>query len=687
MPAASFTTKVGSTADVRPSRGEAVVVHEPETGATLRTKGRLYLLCEVSPPGPAVAVAREVAQLADHEYYYDLSAGIEVSLRRALRQANRRAAQRLRDHRGVTLHVACVVVVNDETYGARIGTAQVFLVRRARLFLPGDEPGELADFVHRTTTREAGSLGTEPDVLPKVWRQKVEPGDTLVLASGALVDGFGAEEIKSAAVTLHPRAAAEHVHNRAVADGVAGSDGAIFIELSQGSAAGRLTPEPAAVVEPQEVVIAESIRSGVEAVWGRRPRIGALLRRIAAPFARLGATAVGVGVELLPRRGAALPRHPDTARERSRRQRRAVSLLAILLLLTSAAVGAVAYRDYESTRAEREYQLAMLAAGDLIASAHGLFTRTPPDPETARDRLLRARGKLDEAEAYPLADRDQITALRTDIGALIDRIDGVVFDTSRLDAASRPSGLIGNANGLYVADPGAGRVWRIFGDPLQTAIVFQTGTGGVGAPVTLASAGPTIYALDAAGRLWMSGGGQLTEVTPPDASAWGDRPMLATFGTNLYVFEPAKGALLKYESPDGRSFDGAIPYLAEPLAPGNGVSLAVNGEVWIATTAGEVLRFRRDPLQGTAARVDFTPRWAGVAVRPTAIQALETQRDVYLLDGAARLVVELAPDGREVARYALPPALPPASAFYVSEATNVAYTLHGTKIAATSIQR
>ncbi len=687
MPTASFTTKVGSTADVRPSRGEAVVVHEPETGATLRTKGRLYLLCEVSPPGPAVAVAREVAQLAEQEYYHDLSAGIEVSLRRALRQANRRAAQRLRDHRGATLHVACVVVVNTEIYGARIGAAQVFLVRRARLFLPGGEPGELADFVHRTTPRDAGSLGTEPDVLPKVWRQRIEPGDTLVLASGALVEGFGADELKSAAVTLHPSAAAAHVHNRAVADGVVGSDGAIFIELSRGGAAGRLAPEPAPVVEPDEVVIAERIRSGVDAVWRRRPRIGALVRRVTAPVTRLGGTAVGVGVELLPRRRAALPRHPDTARERSRRQRRAVSLLAILLLLASVAVGAVAYRDYESTRAERDYRLSMLAAGDLITSAHALVTRTPPDPETARSRLLSASGKLDQAAAYPLADRDQITALRTDIGSLIDRIDGVAFDTSRLDAASRPTALIGTANGLYVADPGAGRVWHIFGDPLQTAIIMQTGTGGVGAPVTLTSAGATVYALDAAGRLWMSAGDQVADVTPPDASTWGERPMLATFGTNLYVFQPAKGALLKYESPDGRSFDAAIPYLAQPLAPGSVVSLAVNADVWLATTDGQIQRFRRDPLKGTVARIDFTPRWSGPAVRPTLIQALETQQDVYLLDGAARVVVELAQDGREIARYALPPALPPATAFYVSEATGVAYTLHGTKIAATSIQR
>ena len=191
----SLATKIGTTADLRPGAPDVIVASEPTLGATLRTKGRFYFLCEVARQhGNAGGdVAKEVADLARQEYYYDLSAGIEVSLRKALRQANRRAAQRLRDQRGrVALHCACAVVVNNELYAARIGAAQVFLVRRARLFLPGDEPGELADFVHRTTTREAESLGGVADVLPDVWRQSIEPGDTLILASGALVEGLGA---------------------------------------------------------------------------------------------------------------------------------------------------------------------------------------------------------------------------------------------------------------------------------------------------------------------------------------------------------------------------------------------------------------------------------------------------------------------------------------------------------------
>src|SRR2546423_5770635 len=283
----SLATKIGTTAELRPGTPDVIVTSDPTLGATLRTKGRFYLLCEVARQhGNAGAdIAKEVADLARQEYFYDLAAGIEVSLRKALRQANRRAAQRLKETRSsVSLHLACAVVVNNEIYGARVGGAQVFLVRRARLFLPGDEPGELADFVHRTTTREAGSLGTEPDVLPKGWRQPIEAGDTLLITSGALIDRLGAETLKSAAVTLHPRAAAEHIHNRAVADGVVGSDAAIFVELTQSSsAAARVAPETVAPREREEVVIAESIRSRLDWLTRFRPWLTGLVRGATTP--------------------------------------------------------------------------------------------------------------------------------------------------------------------------------------------------------------------------------------------------------------------------------------------------------------------------------------------------------------------------------------------------------------------
>jgi hypothetical protein len=692
MPAASFVTKVGSTSDVRASKSDVVLVHEPETGATLRTKGRLYLLCEVAgsaPPTTGVTIAREVAELANHEYFYDLSAGIEVSLRRALRQANRRTAQRLREHHSsVALHLACAVVVNNEIYGARIGAAQAFIVRRARLFLPGDEPGELADFVHRTTTRDSASLGTEGDVLPKVWRQTIEAGDTLILASSALVDGLGAEALKGAAVTLHPRAAAEHIHNRAIADGVVGSDAVVFVEITQASgAAARVAPEPTPMVEPQEVVLAETIRSRIDAVWRRLPRIGGLLRGAASPIASAATKGVAVGLELMPRRGATLPKHPNTARERSRRQRRAITTLAILLLLVTGGVGTLAYRDYESTRAQREYELAVVSAEDTLASAHRLADRKPPDPDGARARIAQARVKIDEAARSPLADMERLAALRADADTLTDKLDGVILDLGRLAEGAKPSQIVGNVNGLYVADPGSGRLWRVFGDPMQTGVVMQRGTKGVAGPVLVSWQADVLYALDDGRKLWRAEGDQVRDVTPPDRETWKASTAIAIFTSNLYVLDAVSGQLWKHESSDGIEFGKASGYLAAALPANTAQSLAVDGDVWIVTNTAEIVRFRRNPLATTASRVDFTPRWQGEAPRPNAIQAVAGQTNIYVLDAAGRRIVQLSRDGRELARVDLPATLPAASAFYVSEASRVAYTVHGSKVVATSLDR
>ncbi|HEV8670877.1 MAG TPA: hypothetical protein VGS01_09090 [Candidatus Limnocylindria bacterium] len=688
MPQLSFVTTVGSTADVRASRADVMLVSEPETGATLRTKGRLYLLFEASPPGPGEKIAREVADLTRQEYYYDLSAGIEVSLRRALRQANRRAAQRLREHRGtVTLQCACAVIVNNELYTSRVGGAQVFLVRRARLFLPGDEPGELADFVHRTTTRAAASLGVDADVLPKVWRQSIEAGDTVILASAALVDGLGAEALKSAAVTLHPRSAAEHIHNRAVADGVTGSDAVIFIEVAQSTgAAVRLAPEPPPIVRPDEVAIADTIRSRLDAFTRIREGVARLFRGATTPVASAATKSVAVGLELMPHRGAALPRHPDTARDRSRRQRRAMTTLAVLLLVAATGVGALAYRDYEANRASRDYQLALVSAEDLVASAHRLADRKPPDPDGARERLARASEKLDEISRSPFADAEHITSLRADIAALNDRMDGVILDLARFASGTKLAQVVGNVNGLYVTDPGAGRLWRVFGDPIQQGPVLQRGVKGVGAPVQVAIQDLAVYSLDDAGKLWRAEGDQVADVTP-ERDQWKTPAAIAFFASNLYVLDSETGQLWKHESNDGVRFGPPIGYLATALAPNTVRALAVDGDVWIVTAAGEVQRFRRNPFVTTASRIDFVPRWEGTAPRANGIQALDAQRSIYVLDSGGKLVVQLTRDGRELARFALPPGLPPAASFYVSESLQVVYTLHGTKIVATSIAR
>ena len=685
----SFATKVGSTADVR--RGaDIVLIHEPETGATLRTKGRFYFLSE-APSGSDAAreLARELADLVRDEYYYDLSAGVETSLRKALRNANRRASQRIKEIRGAPLlHCACAVLVNKELYAARIGACQVFLVRHARLFMPGEEPGEMADFVHRTTTRHAASLGAEPDLLPGIWRQGVETGDTIVLASGALVDGLGADALLNSAVTLHPRAAAEHLHNRFVAEGLVGSDSVLLVEVSAASgAASRVASAPVQVSTPAEVAAAESIRTRLDWVWRRRPKIGTAAKAVATPAATAVTKSVAIGLELMPKKGAPLPRGPDTARHRLARQRRFTTILAAALLAATVGIASIAVRDYEANQVVADRRVAVQRIEEDIAAARRLLAQQRPDPDRAKERLASATTRIGAAASVSAVDESRLAGFRTEIATLIDRIANVSVDLARITPGAKPAQLAATTNGLYAADPGAGRLWRIFGEPVEAGVVLQKGQRNVGAPVAVATLDDVVYAIDDQKRVWKAQGNTIVEVTPPDTDKWKSVSGLAMFVGNLYVLDTQSGQLWKHEPNAAGRFGTAVPFLAAPLPPNTARSVAVDGDVWIVTTAGEIVRLRRQGLDTAAGRIDFTARWDGEAVRPVAVQALDSQRSLYFLDQAGKRVVRMTRDGRETSRSALSPDLDGPTAFYVSEGQQVAYTIHGSKLAATDISR
>lgn len=685
----SLTTRVGSTADVR--RGsDVILVTEPEIGATLRTKGRFYFLSEApSASDAARRLAREIGELARDEYYYDLSAGIEVSLRKALRNANRRAWQRIKEIRGAPLlHCACAVMVEQDVYAAHIGATQVFLVRHARLFLPGEEPGELADFVHRTTKREASSLGSDPDLLPAIWRQKVEAGDTVILGSGAIVDGLGAEALKSAALTLHPRAAAQYLHDRFVAEGLVGSDAVMFIEIAAAAgAAPRFVSPQGQAITPPEVAAAETIRSRVDWVWRRRPRIGRAASAVARPAANAVTRSVAIGLELLPKKGAPLPRVPDNARHRLARQRRVTTVLAAALLLITVGIAALVLRDYQANQVIANYRVEVQAVETDIAAARQLMEQQRPDPDRARERLGAASVRIEQAARSTAADEKRLAELTAEISLLLDRLANVSIDLGREASQAKPAQLAATQFGLYAADPGAGRLWRIFGDPVQSGVVLEAGSGGVGRPVAVVTQEDSVYAIDDQRKVWKAQGNTVVDVTPPDTDRWLSVSGLAMFAGNLYVLDAQSGQLWKHEPAAGGRFGPAAPFIAEPLAPGTARSVAVDGDVWIVTVSGEVLRLRRQGLATAASRIDFTVRWNGDVPRPTAIQGLEEQLSLYVLDPERDLIVRLSRDGREIARFAIPGELAPASAFYVSELQELAYTIHGSKLALSDLSR
>jgi hypothetical protein len=369
-------------------------------------------------------------------------------------------------------------------------------------------------------------------------------------------------------------------------------------------------------------------------------------------------------------------------------------LLAVLLLLVAGGIGTLAYRDYQQNRVTGDYTLAILSVEGDISAAQRAADRKPPDNELARQKIDHARLGLDEAARSPAAVESHVAALREQIAALDDRITGVVIDLAHVTGpdgrqiapGAKPTALVGTANGLYAADPGGGRLWRIFGDPTQVASVLTKGAFGVAGPRLVSNLGEVVYSLDDQKHLWRTEGTGIVDVTPDDSATWKTVDALAVFVANLYILDGTSGQVWKHESFPGTLFQRAVAYLTEPIPTGTGRSLAVDQDIWIVTTQGDILRFRRLTTSFTASRVDFVPRWTGVPIKPTAVQAIDVQRAIYFLDAPSRVVVQMTRDGGEMARFPLPANLPEPSAFYVSEGTRTIFTVHGSKVVATELR-
>jgi hypothetical protein len=607
--------------DRLPDSPDTVVVHEPTIGATLRSKGSLFLLVTGRLPGPRLREATQaVAQSIDHDYFYDESAGIAVCLAKAIKAANKKIAhQRDRlggDEANGPIGVAAAVVRGNELYVVTVGPAEAYLIRQARLATLPDP------------NRERGLPAAELE--PDVWRGEISVGDSLLLASPNLVARLGSDAVKDALVTLHPQSAAEHLHHQYIAADGSGSDGAIALEATEVSATAkqrRLIP-----VKPPEPLAGSPDRSPIPLADGVSAGAAAVSQSASKAKTAAGGAAgrlFGGFLDRLPRRKTSQDRRVTSASSRQETQRRAaVAVLALVVVVATLGLG-VWYLggsggSTQNLGSLNAGQKALRAAQTAIDQVYGPgVDLVKNDPPQAKELLTTAWQQLDAAKAGGIP-ASAIEPLRTKAQAGLDELYGLtpVGATTLFSFADAktPIDLGGVVYGPdrvpYVLDRASHSVYRVDTRTGKATLVARSGqtVAGqkVGEPRFIALAGPDVIILDAKNALWRwrpagSGKGSLARVKVKGASSWGDdiRGIGAFVRNvdqglyNLYVVDPSGKQILAYSPAfDGSGFpNDPTGWLAAPQDVSTVDTMLIDGDIYLSRDGG-ISRFARGGKTG-----------------------------------------------------------------------------------------
>ena len=605
--------------DRLPDSPDTLVVVEPNVGSVARSKGLLYLLVTSRISSRhALEATRLAAETIRNEYYYDESAGIRVCIQKAVGTANKRLAHQA-DRLGLKstdengpIGVALAVVRGNEMYVATVGPAEAYLIRQARLSTLPDP--------HRERGLPSGDL--EPDV----WRGEVSVGDSLVLISPNVMAKLGADELKDAMLTLHPQSAMEHLHHRFVADGGAGSDGAIAFEAAEVSATARgrapvpvKPPEPlAGAPDRSPIPLADNVAAAGTAVTAAagsaKVAAGGFMGRIVRGFQ-----------DLLPRRKPAYRRVTPLASRRETQRRAALALLALVVVVGGLGLAVYAFGG---ARASRRPSARSTPARRRSTPPRRTSPRSRAPASTSSSttrRRPRSSSPTPTSSCRPLARRrsarPSIAPLQQQAMDGLDRLYGVVPVASSTLFTFNPAegadpidlrALVKGPDGApYVIDASTKTVYRIDLKSKKATVVARAGqkAGGttVATPRFLAVGGPDLLVLDSKNVLWRwrpsnsSGKGTLTKVKVNGSASWGDdvirhrdvsqgsRPAASTTCTSI---DPSEQQIRAYSPAfDGSGFPQASSGWLATARPVDGMSsLYIDGDLF-ATEDGKLERF------------------------------------------------------------------------------------------------
>jgi len=707
----------------------AAALSPPPRAARGREEDRLFILLDLTGPA-SPHLYRELREVVA-QTYWSTTGSITAALRQAAAAANRHlfntnlhSAPSERYDGGIT----CAVLHDDDLFILLAGPGRACFSHEERLecFSRGEELSPLG-------------MGRLADV--RLHHAFVTPGDTLLLASPALIGDAGEEAI----ARVLPRAQVQEVLEGMEQVGARTDFTALVVRWVQPGEAPapretpRLLPRPSRRepprLKPREEAPApreaprplprprrkpsrlKPARKPGASLGERMGRAGGRMKGGARSAVR-GIAAVGVGLvggartlfqRMLPgperaaRRRARL-RRPRPPRPVPKENRAVMIAIAVGIPIVLAIIVAVAYRSFG---ADARFQDFINQAEEKVAlaqAAGGISEGARPHWEAA----------LEHATAATAVQPDDpvATALQAQAQAALDLLDGIVrlqpVQLWDFGLGTVPRQLVVHGQGIFVLDPAGGWVAQLTLNPTGNGVVEQedtptlvqtgqhVGEGEVGSLIDFAWVGPG-GERQTSGLLILEEGGVLVSYDP----AWVDeggaprftRSLLGTpptgtpkavgsFGGRFYILDADQ--IWRYE-PRGYVYPEQPDryFVVPPPRPLEDVlDMAIDGNVYILYRDGTIIKCLRgepQPFDVRGLPGDISQAVA-LAVDPDGSSGA-----VYVADRDNRRVVVLGPDGAFQAQLRADEAFDALEALAVDEAARQLYAISGGRLYVASL--
>ena len=663
-----------------------LIVVEPVIGSTARTKGSLYLLVTGAGGRKLRDATKIVAERIRDDYYYDLSAGISVCLRKAVNNANKvllHASERPNVEPGEAppVGVALAVIRGNELYVATVGPAEAYLIRHARLLtLPDADP-------------ESGLPSALLDG-PEVWHGEIATGDCLVLVSPNVTRKIGLGPLQDTVGQLHPQAAVDQIQRQFGAGslGATGGDGLLIVEAAEVAATHRVSPlQPvwpndslAGVSEHSPIPLADTVTGGVATVQS-----GVHQAQVAADgWLRRGVYNL---FDRMPERQVRRGRVTPLLVRRERQQRAAVAIMGLLLVTTVVASAMWFFAGpSQSQKVETQVtaqQAFQRAENDIDAVYGGGRDMVVSDPQNAFTHLSEAFRDLNYAGKNGFSDTlvspllDRVTqGLNDYYGVTVIQPQVVAsWSTDQLSAL-----VLGPDGAAYLIDSTVGTVYRVdLASGTQLPMMWAgepptNGAGIVGRPRLLGTGGQDLLIIDDFNNLWRlrpvpdsNGRRTFTKINIPDNENWGTgaraigtfivNPNLGLY--NFYIVLPTAKQIMKYPpSADGSGYpkgdrskylsvDQDVTTVDDMYVDGT-LYLLQNGAITRYEKGGAVKTWKAAIPKDTADKAKLLRTKASVYTRMCADNPNQDQGTFYLYDNANRRIVAIRKtDGAVMGEY------------------------------------